>query len=205
MDNRIVIVDYGCGNLGSIKNMLKKAGSESVTSSDKNAIENARKLILPGVGAFDTGIKNIREAGLWEILNKKALEDQIPVLGICLGMQLMTKQSEEGKEKGFGWVDAEVVKFLAGEQQLKIPNMGWNEVKVIKENILFANAQPELRFYFVHSYYVRCANSADVIATAEYGTEYCCSFQHNNIYGVQFHPEKSHKYGMQLLKNFISA
>jgi len=198
----IVIVDYGCGNLGSIKNMLKKAGYDSLITSDKNEIQKAGKLILPGVGAFDTGIKNLKQADMFELLNKKVLEEKTPVLGICLGMQLMTKRSEEGKETGFGWIDAEVVKFIPGKEGLKIPNMGWNEIKVKKESKLFKNADENQRFYFVHSYYVKCAHPDDVIATAEFGHEYVCAFGKENIYGVQFHPEKSHKYGLQLLTNF---
>lgn len=198
----IVIVDYGCGNLGSIKNMLKKAGHESLISSTKEDIQKADKLILPGVGAFDTGIRNLKEAGLFDLLNKKVVQDKTIVLGICLGMQLMAKRSEEGKEQGFGWVDAEVVKFIPGEEKLKIPNMGWNEIKIKKENKLLTELSEPQRFYFVHSYYVKCANSEDVIATAEFGTEYVCAFGKQNIFGVQFHPEKSHRYGLQLLKNF---
>lgn len=197
----ITIVDYGCGNLGSIKNMLKKSGFDALITSSKEEIQKADKLILPGVGSFDTGIVNIREMGLFELLNKKITEERIPVLGICLGMQLMTRSSEEGKEKGFGWIDAEVLKFKPGNENLKIPNMGWNEIKIKIENPLLKNNSDQ-RFYFVHSYYVKCGNVADVIATADFGIEYDCAFRKENIFGVQFHPEKSHKFGMQLFKNF---
>lgn len=196
----IVIVDYGCGNLNSIRNMLKKIGFESVVSSSVNDIAVASKIILPGVGSFDTGMNSLHEIGYFPVLTEKALKEKIPFLGICLGMQLMTNGSEEGKQKGLGWIDADTRKFTSNEK-LKIPNMGWNEVDVKKENKLFSGIIHP-RFYFVHSYYIQSRNADNILATANYGIEYTCAFQKENLFGVQFHPEKSHKYGMKLLTNF---
>jgi glutamine amidotransferase len=202
----ITIVDYGCGNLGSIQNMIKKIGSKAQITSDAAKIALAEKLILPGVGAFDTGIKNLHERGLWSILNKRVLEDKVPILGICLGMQLMTKSSEEGVLKGLSWIDAETKKFKFDEvsEKRKIPNMGWNYIEIKKNSRLFNNMYEHPKFYFVHSYYVNCHQKEDVIAVANYGQNYDCAFEKDNIFGVQFHPEKSHKYGMKLLENFIA-
>lgn len=198
----IVIVDYGCGNLNSIKNMLRKIGHDSKITSSASEIESATKIILPGVGSFDTGMKNLQESQLISLLEKKALEEKIPFLGICLGMQLMTLKSEEGKIPGLGWFEAETKRFPSSqENKLKIPNMGWNDVLPKKEDTLLKGI-PSPRFYFVHSYYVQSNQPSDILATAEYGIEYTCAFSKGNLSGVQFHPEKSHKYGMQLLTNF---
>lgn len=203
----ITIIDYGCGNLGSIQNMIKKIGGKAQITSDVAQIAAAEKLILPGVGAFDTGIHNLHERGIWDILNKKVLENKTPILGICLGMQLMTNCSEEGKLKGLSWVDAETKRFDFENYPLKrkVPNMGWNYITILKESSLFKNMYDFPKFYFVHSYFVKCNNSEDVLATAEYGFTYDCSFEKGNIFGVQFHPEKSHKYGMKLLENFMKV
>lgn len=197
----ITIIDYGLGNLVSVKNMLKKVGAESVITDNISEIEKAQKMILPGVGAFDNGMNLIKQKGILEVLNKKALQDKIPVLGICLGMQLLTKCSEEGVEKGLGWVDAQTIKFEFADRALKIPHMGWSYIAVKKENKLVKQSDRH-RFYFVHSYYVKCNNQNDVIATCNYGNEFTCMFNHENIYGAQFHPEKSLKFGMELLNNF---
>lgn len=197
----LLIVDYGLGNLVSVKNMFKKLGVEAVISDDLAKINSASKLILPGVGAFDNGMNLIKQKDLLDTLNKRVLTDKIPVLGICLGMQLLTKSSEEGKEKGLGWIDAETVKFTFTDNKLKIPHMGWNYVDVKRENKLI-DKKPGQRFYFVHSYYVKCNNQNDVIASCNYGSDFTCIFNHENIYGAQFHPEKSLKFGMEVLSNF---
>jgi len=200
---KIVIVSYGMGNLGSIKNMLKKVGCASVISGEPDEIATADKLILPGVGAFDNGMKQITDNGLLPVLNRKALEEKTPLLGICLGMQLLTTRSQEGQRDGLGWIDAEVVKFDFGEQsQLKIPHMGWNVVRRVGQSPLTEDMDSKARFYFVHSYHVVCNDAADVVLTCDYGGEFTCAVQHDNIMGVQFHPEKSHRFGMHLLKNF---
>lgn len=202
----IVIVDYGMGNLGSILNMLKKVGAPAAkVSSDPKDIAEADKLILPGVGAFDTGMRRLRETGLLEVLNEKVLKAKAPTLGVCLGMQLMTKLSEEGELPGLGWVDAETIRFRFNpkEKGLKIPHMGWNTVKIQKQGTLFKDMHPNPRFYFVHSFHVVTRNPEDVLATTEHGYEFTSVFQHGHIMATQFHPEKSHKFGMKLYKNFL--
>lgn len=197
----LLVIDYGLGNLVSVKNMFKKLGVPTVISDKVSEIESAEKLILPGVGAYDNGMNLIKQKGLIDVLNKRVLVDKTPILGICLGMQLLTKSSEEGKEKGLGWIDADTVKFNFSDKSLKIPHMGWNYVQVKKENKLISS-QGKHRFYFVHSYYVKCHNPNDIIATCDYGTEFTCMLNRDNIYGAQFHPEKSLKFGMEVLNNF---
>jgi len=201
----IVIVDYKMGNSGSILNMFKRIGVEAIISSNVSDIEGADKLILPGVGAFDNGIKNLKDSGLIPVLEKKVIKRKAPILGICLGMQLLTLRSEEGCLSGLGWVDAETVRFRFTENQasLRIPHMGWNTVNLMRYNVLFENLHnKDARFYFAHSYNVRCNNEKDVLSTTHYGHDFVSSIQKGNIFGVQFHPEKSHRFGMQLLKNF---
>ena len=199
----IVVVDYGLGNLQSIKNMFKRIDVDDVViSSDKNVIEKASKLILPGVGAFDVGMKHLEEYGLKNVLNRKALVEKVPVLGICLGMQLMTRESEEGKEKGLGWFDAKTVKFNLNDTKLKIPHMGWNYIREANNSELKLDPKKKYRFYFVHSYRVKCANSADVLYTTNYGYEFHSAIKKDNLIGVQFHPEKSLHFGMDIFKSF---
>lgn len=195
------IIDYGMGNLGSIANMIKKIGYKSQITSNLDEIKNADKLILPGVGAFDNGMKNLHELGLIEVLNQKVLVDKTPILGICLGMQLMTETSEEGKLQGLGWIDAHTKKFVS--EALKIPHMGWNIITHKKESKLFDELDSEKRYYFVHSYYVDCNDQKDILAVTPYGKKFVSAFEKGNILGVQFHPEKSHQFGMNLLKNFV--
>jgi glutamine amidotransferase len=199
----IVIIDYGIGNLASVFNMFKKIGvKDVVVSSDKEVIAKATKLLLPGVGAFDAGMKNLENSGFIPILSKKVLEDKTPILGICLGMQLLTKRSEEGTKNGLGWINAETVKFnLDPKLKLKVPHMGWNYIKVNKENPLI-DKESKNRFYFVHSYYVKCIDANQSLATSNFGIDFTCMVNKNNIYGAQFHPEKSLKFGMKLLENF---
>jgi imidazole glycerol-phosphate synthase subunit HisH len=201
----IVIIDYDMGNIGSIMNMIKKAGGESMVTSDPEIIGDAKKIILPGVGAFDNGMKNLASLGIIDILNKKVLEEKIPVLGVCLGMQLLTKSSEEGQLPGLGWVDAETIRFMFdGEnQKLRIPHMGWNTVDVRHEGVLFRNMYEDPSFYFVHSFYVVCNDEKDISTLTNYGYDFVSSLQHENIMATQFHPEKSHKYGLQVIKNFV--
>lgn len=199
----IVIIDYGIGNLASVLNMFKKIGVKDVViSGNKDVIANAGKLLLPGVGAFDAGISNLEQSGLIPVLNKKVLEEKTPVLGICLGMQLLTKKSEEGVKPGLGWIDAETVKFnLDPALKLKVPHMGWNYITVKRENKLIDTGSKN-RFYFVHSYYVKCFDENQSLATSNFGTDFTCMVNKENIYGAQFHPEKSLKFGMKILDNF---
>jgi len=203
---KIVIIDYGLGNLGSIKNMLKKIGSEAIVSSSISDIERAEKLILPGVGNFDHGMRNLEASGLLSVLEDRVIQKRAPILGICLGMQLFARKSEEGESIGLGWVDAEVVRFKFDdkERHLKIPHMGWNLVEIRQRNPLFEEMYSEPRFYFVHSYHVVCKNENDILAETFHGYEFACAIKKENIYGVQFHPEKSHKFGMKLLDNFVT-
>lgn len=186
--------------------MLKKIGQASIISSEEEAIRNADKLILPGVGAFDNGIRNIKDLGLWDAINDK-VNSGTPILGICLGAQLMTTGSEEGVEKGFGWVDAETVRFqIDASSKLKIPSMGWMNISVKKKNSLIDDdASIEKRFYFVHAYHFKFHDPSQVLATSVYDYEFPAAFEKNNILGVQFHPEKSHRYGMELFKKFIKV
>ena len=201
----IVIIDYKMGNIGSIKNMLKKIGTEAVITSKPNEIRDAHKLILPGVGSFDTGMNHIRKMDILPTLHEKVMLHKTPILGICLGIQLFTEKSEEGTQTGLGWIKGETVRFRINHQEtgLKIPHMGWNSISVKKKESLLKNCQKDIRFYFVHSYHVVCKNEADILATTHHGYDFVCAIQRNNILGVQFHPEKSHQYGMQVLRNFV--
>lgn len=199
----IQIVNYGLGNLGSVQNMLRRINVDSVIVNNPKDLVS-EKMILPGVGSFDTGMRNLVNDGWIETLDELVLKSKIPVLGICLGMQLMTNRSEEGEMNGLGWVDAEVVKFPA--DTLKIPHMGWNVVRTSgSDDSILRSEKPELRFYFVHSYYVRVNQPSDQLGVTHYGRDFTSVFQRENVYGVQFHPEKSHKFGMMLLRNFASV
>lgn len=202
----IIIIDYGMGNVGSILNMLKKVGVSAKISGESDDIMTAEKLILPGVGAFDNGMARLAERGFIPLLNKKVLEEKCPILGICLGMQLLSRRSEEGELPGLGWVDAETRRFqFNGELgHLKIPHMGWNEVRASGQPPLFEKFEKYPRFYFVHSYHVCCERQEDVMATSFYGYEFTAAVGKENIMGTQFHPEKSHRYGMHLLQSFVN-
>jgi glutamine amidotransferase len=197
----ISIVNYGMGNLGSVINMFKRIGvaAEIVESPEK--LKQATKILLPGVGAFDQAMKRINESGFREVLDSKALVEKVPVLGICLGMQLLTRGSEEGVLPGLGWVAADTIRFPK-KDGLKVPHMGWNVVTPATSSELTKNLPQESRFYFVHSYYVQVDNQLNSILKCHYGVTFDAAIQKDNIYGAQFHPEKSHKFGMQLLRNF---
>jgi glutamine amidotransferase len=202
----IVIIDYGLGNLGSIANMLNYLDIENIISSDPKEILKADKLILPGVGSFDEGMKNLKDRNLIPILNEAVLSRKKPLLGICLGMQLLGKSSEEGIEQGLGFIDFSNKKFDFGIQQsiYKIPHMGWTNICVNKSSPLAHNLNDDFRFYFVHTYYALCKNEDDILFKSTYGFQFTSGVQNNNIYGVQFHPEKSRAFGMKLLSNFAS-
>ena len=202
----ITIIDYGVGNLNSIKNMFKKIGYRDVIiSSTPKDIQSANKYILPGVGHFDYGMKSLLNSGMLEILESEVINKRKPILGICLGAQLLTKGSEEGKTPGLGWVDAETVSFNKSEfnQELKIPHMGWTDVNSNKKTKLYESMHLNPRFYFVHSYHMKCSNPDDIAFTSNYGYDFVSGFESDNILGVQFHPEKSHKFGMKLLENYV--
>ena len=198
----ISIINYGLGNLGSIKNMMSFLEIDSEIVNDISKIKKAKRIILPGVGAFDAAISKINKInGLKDILDEKALNEKIPILGICLGMHLLTNKSEEGKLNGFGWIEAETKRFnkLKG---LKVPHMGWNKVHLNLSSDLTNNFLSESRFYFVHSYYVKVNEPNNEILTTKHGIKFSSGIQKENIFGVQFHPEKSHKFGMKIFENF---
>jgi len=191
------------GNVKSIQSMLRKIGVKSKISHDLEVIASGNRYILPGVGSFDTGMNYLNSSGIREVLDENVLEYKKPILGICLGMQLLTKSSEEGDIEGLGWIDAEAYKFnfKTLNIDLPVPHMGWNIAQKSKENKLWDGLN-ENRFYFVHSYYVKTKVIDETLSTSHYGVEFASSICRDNVYGVQFHPEKSHRYGMQLLKNF---
>jgi glutamine amidotransferase len=201
---RVTIVDYGIGNLGSVLNMLKHVGVPAAISADPTVLSAAEKLILPGVGAFDTAARRLRESGLLDILHQKVIEQRTPTLGLCLGMQLLTRGSEEGEEIGLGWIAGETrrFRFPDGAAPLRIPHMGWNTVTPRPGAALFAGLQQEARFYFVHGYHVMLDEPDDVAGVTRYGYEFVSAVQRGTVFGTQFHPEKSHRFGMRLLKTF---
>lgn len=199
----ILIIDYGVGNVHSILNMFKKIGIDAKLSEHPNEVLSADKVILPGVGSFDYGMKQLKESGYYDMVLKYAREVKKPLLGICLGMQMLGLSSEEGIEPGLGLIPFRNIKFKFNDNKLKVPHMGWNLVKSVKSNEKFSeNFTEDFRFYFVHSYYAVCEKQENILLTCDYGFEFSAAVQKDNIYGVQFHPEKSHKFGMQLLKNF---
>lgn len=200
----IGIVDYGVGNLGSIKNMLRRLGIESLISSNSGDLKNSQKLILPGVGNFDYGMTSLRNSGLYEDLTSQVLKEKKPILGICLGAQLMANHSAEGNKEGLGWLDASVVKFNFKDRSLKIPHMGWNYVDFKKDSRLISIDGDKRRYYFVHSYHFNTSDKEIILGEANYGYNFPVILAKDNIYAVQFHPEKSHKFGMELLKGFAS-
>lgn len=204
--SKIVIVDYGMGNLHSVYYKVKKLCPDVIISSIREDIEKASKIILPGVGHFAAGMKNIKEKNLIDVMNHKVLMDKIPVLGICLGMQLMTNFSEEGNADGLGWISAKTKRFEKGKLiGLKIPHMGWNTINVGNNNKnILQGLNSDDMFYFVHSYYVECDEKSDVLCSSEYGISFHSGISKENIFGFQFHPEKSHDSGLTLLKNFVN-
>jgi glutamine amidotransferase len=198
----IVIVDYGMGNLRSVQKAFERIRIPATISSKVNDIKTADKLVLPGVGHFERGISNLKDRGLFELLNEQVQGKQTPILGICLGMQLMTEFSEEGNCNGFGWLKAKTQRFSFQSNSLKIPHMGWNNLSIKNSDTLFKDITADNFFYFVHSYYVSCECDNDILSETSYGNRFVSSFQRENIFGCQFHPEKSHDSGLLILKNF---
>jgi glutamine amidotransferase len=197
----IYIINYGMGNVGSVFNMLKRIGYLSTIVESPEELKDAEKIILPGVGSFDAAVQRLHELSFWDILLRKATIEKIPILGICLGMQLLTRGSEEGKLPGLGLIKADTIRF-PNEKGLKIPHMGWNLVYPVSPSPITKDLPDETRFYFVHSYYVKVDNETESVLKCKYGIEFDAAIQHENIFGVQFHPEKSHKFGMKVLENF---
>lgn len=202
----LVIIDYEVGNLTSIKNMLKKVGSDSLISGKQEDIKKATKLILPGVGHFDYGMKKLKSSAYFEVLKHRVLVDKVPILGICLGAQLLTESSEEGNEPGLGWIKGKTIRFDEKKigSTLKIPHMGWSDTQYNRKSKLFKDMLIDPRFYYVHSYHIMCANEEDVLCTSHHGYSFTAGVEHENVLGVQFHPEKSHKFGMKILQNFVN-
>lgn len=201
----IAITDYGIGNIGSIFNMLKKTGEKNIlVAHDPETLNKADKVILPGVGAFDTAVHMLKKRGFWDALKDIAMSEKKPILGICLGMQLLGRGSEEGKELGLGLLPFDCIKFRFKDSELKVPHMGWDYVEVVqKECVLTDHLSRKLRYYFVHSYYAVCEKESDVLMWCDYGHNFAAAVHRNHIYGTQFHPEKSHRFGMELLDNFV--
>ncbi|SFW63482.1 imidazole glycerol phosphate synthase subunit HisH [Pseudomonas sp. NFACC04-2] len=198
----IVVVDYGVGNIASVLNMLKRVGAKAKASNSREDIEQADKLILPGVGAFDAGMQTLRKSGLIEVLNEQVQGKQKPVMGVCLGSQMLGNGSEEGSEPGLGWIDMDIVRFERREGR-KVPHMGWNEVTPRLQHPILTGLNQLSRFYFVHSYYMLPRHAENTLLTANYDQQFTAAVVRDNILGFQFHPEKSHKFGMQLFKNFV--
>lgn len=202
----LVIVDYGLGNLGSVANMFRRVGTRATISSEVETIARADALVLPGVGHFDAGMQSLRARGLVDVLSRRVMDDHVPVLGICLGLQLMARSSEEGSEPGLGWIGADVRKFRASPgQRLVIPHMGWNRVTAARAPLFVGSTDAERRYYFVHSYHLVCDRETDVAAWCEHGYSFAAAIHKGNLFGTQFHPEKSHRHGMMVLQRFVEA
>lgn len=202
----ITILDYGSGNINAIKNIYERLNISYEFATSKEQLQRADHIILPGVGAFDETISTLMNKGLFEVLNYKVVDEKTPVLGICVGMQMLADTSDEGNCKGLGWIHGIVKKFDKKNipNKPKIPHLGWNSVKIVRDCPLFKNIDSELGFYFVHSYYFKCANESNVVCKTEYGETFHSAINKENIFGVQFHPEKSHDNGIQLLRNFAN-
>ncbi len=201
---KTLIINYGMGNLGSLENRLKTLGYSCELSSDPEAILTADKLILPGVGHFAKGMQKLKEMNLIPAMEQRVLKDKIPILGICLGMQLFAEKSEEGDAAGLGWIPSPVVRFRPSTNaKLKVPHMGWNSLQIRQKTGIFEGMDDESRFYFVHSYHVPFQEGGFVTSSCHYEIPFAASVQKDNIIGVQFHPEKSHRYGVKLFRNFM--
>jgi imidazole glycerol-phosphate synthase subunit HisH len=199
----IAIIDYGCGNTYAFTNAFKCLNMPSIVANTVDEVESANKIILPGVGSFDYVMQSFNSSGLRRIVEKKVVEENVSVLGVCAGMQIFAEESDEGNEKGLGWVKGKIRLFdtVSIKHKTKLPHMGWNTIRP-KKSLLFNEINDESRFYFIHSYYFDNSNNEDMISTSNYGGIFTSSINKNNIYGVQFHPEKSHQNGLMLLKNF---
>lgn len=198
----ITIIDYGLGNIKAFLHVYKKLNIPTVVATSATQVDEASKLILPGVGSFDYAMTRLNASGMRDSLDKAVLEKKVPVIGICVGMQMLSASSDEGQLPGLGWIDGSVKKFTLNENATILPHMGWNDVKPVNNSPLFSGIEESSLFYFLHSYYFVCNNSENIICESQYGIKFTCAVAQNNVYGVQFHPEKSHNSGVQLLKNF---
>jgi imidazole glycerol-phosphate synthase subunit HisH len=203
---RVAIVDYGLCNLDSVQRAFETLGAKAFITDVPDALDQADRIVLPGVGAFPDAMRNLRARGLDDALGCQVLEEGAPFLGVCLGMQLLAAVGQEVEEsKGLGWIDARVVRLAATATERRIPHVGWNEVRPTRESSLFDGIPPGADFYFVHSFHLACADAADVLATTPYCGGFASAVQREHVYGVQFHPEKSQQWGLRLLKNFLSV
>ena len=202
----IAILNYGLGNINSFANIYNNLDIPHKIVSNPTQLEGVKKIILPGVGSFDYAMKKLNNSGLRDSVENLVLNEKNPVMGICVGMQILANSSDEGSEKGLGWIDAEVKLFDTSniKHKTKLPHMGWNTINPKPENLLTTDLNSGARFYFLHSYYFECYHAADIIATTKYGIEFTSAANSDNIYGVQFHPEKSHQNGIKLLSNFAN-
>jgi imidazole glycerol-phosphate synthase subunit HisH len=201
---RVAIVDYGMGNLHSVKRKLERIGVHAELTSEPDELVRADKLVLPGVGHFGKAMEHLTTLGLIPALHEAVMVRRLPILGICLGMQLFARQSEEGGAEGLGWIDADVVRFSIDDtRRYKVPQMGWNGVRIARSSPLLEGVSEQTEFYFVHAYHLVCRDSADVLCETDYGYPFASIVQRENLYGVQFHPEKSHDAGEALLRNFV--
>jgi imidazole glycerol-phosphate synthase subunit HisH len=201
----IVIIDYGMGNINSIKKRLVKLGINPNISADENEIKKADKIILPGIGHFSQAMQRLNDLNLVEILNEEVLVKKKPIIGICLGMQLMAKFSEEGNVNGLGWFNADIVKFTIEDKfKYKVPHVGWNQIQIKKPSVIMNGIEDLSEFYFVHSYFCKCNNEADVLNNTDHESIFASAIEKENIFGVQYHPEKSHSVGEKLIKNFCA-
>jgi imidazole glycerol-phosphate synthase subunit HisH len=200
----ITIIDYGVGNIYAFQNVYKRLNIPTKIAKTPQDLEGAQKLILPGVGHFDYAMSQLNNSGMREKLDDLVLNQKIPVIGICVGMQMMGNKSDEGNLQGLKWIDADIKKFDESTilQRTKLPHMGWNDVKPVPNHPLFVGLEDDAIFYFLHSFYFQCNSISDSIAISDYGINFTSAANHNNVYGIQFHPEKSHHYGEQLLHNF---
>lgn len=200
----ITIIDYGLGNVLAFVNVYKRLNLPVSLARTAEELAGADKLILPGVGAFDHAIERLERSGMRQAVEEMVLVKRLPILGICVGMQMLAHSSEEGKQLGLGWIEGTVKKFDLSRipHGINLPHMGWNDVEPVGTDCLFNSLERDARFYFLHSYYFECREPANVLAVTDYGVKFTCAVRHENIYGVQFHPEKSHHFGIQLLKNF---
>jgi glutamine amidotransferase len=200
----ITIIDYGVGNINAFVNVYKRVNIPTKIAKTAQDLEGAKKLILPGVGHFDHAMSELIKSGMREKLDELVLENKVPIIGICVGMQMMGNSSDEGKLEGLKWIDASIKKFdeTKIQQVTRLPHMGWNDVNPVISNPLFEGLEKDALFYFLHSYFFECKNTDDILAISEYGGQFTCAANHENVYGIQFHPEKSHHYGETLLHNF---
>jgi glutamine amidotransferase len=200
----ITIINYGVGNIFAFQNVYKRLNIPTKIANSCEDLVNAKKLILPGVGSFDYAMSQLNASGMREKLDNLVLVEKVPVIGICVGMQMMGNRSDEGKLEGLKWINSQILKFDETKinQRTKLPHMGWNDVTPIKNNPLFIGLEKDAIFYFLHSYYFKCNNPLDIISITEYGMSFTSAVNHENIFGIQFHPEKSHHYGEILLNNF---